>query len=50
VPFDLTWSCYKGGEKACGKCAACKGRLAAFAKCLEVDPTEYEPSEWGPAL
>lgn len=42
VPYDLTWSCYEGGEKACGKCATCIDRLAAFrANCCE-DPIEYE--------
>jgi 7-cyano-7-deazaguanine synthase len=50
VPFDLTWTCYKGDEKACGKCAACKGRLAAFAKCLEQDPIVYEDDLGGPPL
>ncbi len=23
VPFGLTWTCYRGGERACGTCEAC---------------------------
>jgi len=24
--FDLTWSCYAGGEEPCGTCGACEAR------------------------
>lgn len=24
IPFDLTWSCYRGGDKPCARCGACK--------------------------
>ena len=39
VDFSLTYSCYKGGEKHCGKCGTCVERKEALEG---FDPTEYE--------
>jgi len=42
MPFGKTWSCYKGGERHCGKCGTCVERKEAFAKAELPDPTLYE--------
>jgi len=42
VPFEHTWSCYRDGEKACGRCDSCALRLRAFAEAGVPDPLEYE--------
>ncbi len=42
VPFEKTWSCYKEGNKHCGKCPSCKLRIKAFKEAGLNDPTEYE--------
>jgi len=42
VDYSLTWTCYKGGLKACGKCGSCTERLEAFEKAGIKDPINYE--------
>lgn len=42
VDFSLTYSCYKGKEKHCGKCGTCTERKEAFEKAGIKDVTEYE--------
>jgi len=42
VPFEKTWSCYREGEKHCGRCPSCKLRKKAFKEANVEDPTEYE--------
>jgi 7-cyano-7-deazaguanine synthase len=42
VPYELTYSCYKGGEQHCGKCGTCYERKEAFKDSGVADPTQYE--------
>lgn len=42
VPYNLTWSCYEGKEKQCGKCGTCIDRKRAFIENNAIDPVEYE--------
>ena len=41
VPWEQTWSCYAGGENACGVCDSCRLRLAAFEELGLKDPVFY---------
>ena len=47
VPYEKTWSCYEGHEKACGKCGTCIDRRKAFALNGVKDPLLYESDESG---
>lgn len=62
VPLEDTWSCYKGGEKHCGKCGTCVERLEAINGAIDQyieecsrtydtykipeDKTEYEDVDY----
>lgn len=41
VDYSETWSCYKGGEKHCGKCGTCVERKEALADAGIKDNTAY---------
>lgn len=52
VPFELTWSCYRGGTVHCGECPTCLERIKAFIDAGWIDLVAYEkkvdwPSECG---
>lgn len=42
IDYSKTYSCYKGGEKHCGKCGTCVERKEALHDAGIDDPTEYE--------
>jgi 7-cyano-7-deazaguanine synthase len=41
VPFERTWSCYKGLDLHCGRCGTCVERREAFHLADVPDPTSY---------
>ena len=42
VDYGLSWTCYNGRDKACGKCGACQERIEAMEYADINDPMEYE--------
>lgn len=38
VPYELTWSCYEGGDRPCETCGTCIDRANAFAANNVPDP------------
>ena len=41
VPLELTWSCYKNEDEACGVCDSCRLRLNGFKLAGVQDPIKY---------
>ena len=41
VPFEMTWTCYEGGDLHCGRCGSCNERQEAFRDAGVPDPTAY---------
>ena len=42
IDYSHTYSCYKGGEKHCGRCGTCTERRQAFIDAGIPDPTQYD--------
>ena len=42
IDYSKTWSCYKGGDKHCGKCGTCQERIEALRDAGITDTTEYD--------
>jgi 7-cyano-7-deazaguanine synthase len=42
LDYTETWSCYKGGDRHCGKCGTCRERIEALKEAGIEDHTEYD--------
>ena len=42
APVQHTWTCYLGGQRACGQCDACQLRVTAFQAVGVIDPLPYD--------
>ena len=45
APLELTWSCYRNEEVACGKCESCVLRLHGYKEFGIEDPIKYVEME-----
>ncbi|MEP7235293.1 MAG: 7-cyano-7-deazaguanine synthase QueC [Ignavibacteriota bacterium] len=42
APLELTWSCYRYEDEACGECDSCALRLRGFEQARAIDPLPYK--------
>ena len=49
TPFELTWSCYEGGDRPCLECGTCLERTSSFKEAGFPDPA-LTTDEWSQAL
>jgi 7-cyano-7-deazaguanine synthase len=47
APLELSWSCYRNEDLACGRCDSCRLRLRGFREAGIDDPISYVSAEAG---
>jgi len=50
VPYEDTWSCYKGKDEHCGRCGTCVERTESFFENNLRDPVYKTEQEWKEAV